>query len=133
MQRIDAKDLPQAIETEFEALHRSLAYEIAARIIDNAPADTGNLKGSIRVSKERNKGDWEDDVSGEATKRKNERDVKDATIKDDLYGEVGADYGRFVDEGSSTNPPTGFFSSVVSNIKAALDEAKKDSQRNRFK
>lgn len=134
MKTIDAKDLADEVDKEFEALHRSLAYEIASRIIDNAPVDTGTLRGSVRVSKDQNKNkDIKPDPSGDSTKRENERDVKNATIKDDLYGTVGADYARYVDEGTSNMPPTGFFSSVVNNIKAAVDEAKKDNQRNRFK
>lgn len=130
MKTIEAKELANEVEKEFEALHRSLGYEIAARIIDNAPVDSGNLKGSVRVSKDRNiREDYQDDPSGESTKRINERNVKDATIKDDLFGLIGAPYARYVDEGSSNSAPTGFFSGVVSNIKAAVDEAKRNRER----
>ena len=134
MRTVKSKDLAGEVEKEFEALHRSLGFEIAARIIDNAPADTGQLKGSIIVSKnENNSGDTSLDPSGDRTKNTNRRNVMQANIKDDLYGVVNAEYGRAVDEGTSDTNPTGFFSSVVNNIKAVLDQAKRDSQRNRFK
>lgn len=112
---------PEQFEKEhlkdLEAYHRAVAYELSEAIIDNAPVDEGNLRGSVNVSTSPSDVIKDNpDPSGSSSKQRIKSNLNSAKLDDDLYGTVGEDYAPYVDGGTSEQAPTGFFTAQVSNI-----------------
>lgn len=117
MKQLSPEEFEKEHTKDLEALHRGIAYELSERMIDNAPSDTGKLKGSINVST--NEGDVvtdNPDKSGQSAKTRNKSSVLQADLEDTLYGTVGEEYARYVDGGTSEQPPNGFFTTAINSL-----------------
>lgn len=122
---VTIQEFDEELKKDLEALHRAIGVESSDRIIDNAPVDEGNLRGSVNLSKDGTVVTDNPDPSGSSTKASNTSNAKSIELEDDYFVIVGEEYARFIDEGSSNSAPTGFFSTVVNNWKPIVEKAEK--------
>lgn len=132
MKTLTLDQLLEEHEKDLEALHRGMAAESAERIVDNAPEDSGRLKGSVNISRNSTKFvDDNADPGGSRTKSSNRSEALQGSINDDFFVTIGEDYAIFVDRGTSDTPPTGFASSVLDNLDVVLRQVKIDLRKYR--
>lgn len=132
MKQLTPEQFEKEHKKDLEALHRGIAYELSEQMIDNAPSDTGKLKGSINMST--NEGEVitdNPDPSGSQTKNRILNNLKQASIDDDLYGTVGEEYARYVDGGTSDQPPNGFFTVAINSLSNIVKKASRNLKKYR--
>jgi len=121
---LSIKEFEEAHEKDMTALHRAVAFELAETMINAMPVDTGALKGSVNISK--TEGDViidELDPSGSNTKSRIKNNLMQCDSDDNLYGTVGEQYAPYVDGGTSTQPPTAFFTGTISSLSNVVKRA----------
>lgn len=103
--------LVKNLTMDFEALFRGIATEAQERMIRKAPVNTGALRASIQAGVNQEVIEFNPekvDPSGQATAQANAAIIKGAKDGDKINIVVGAPYGKEIEEGSSTQAPTGF-------------------------
>lgn len=119
---VKAKDLFETINKINQDFINMHAHDIAKQTVDNAPASTGLLKGSITLSVNSPLPEYGDlDKSGTATKQN--IDSVELNIGDVAYINAGAPYALYVEQGSSTQAPNGFMRLAISDAQRLADEA----------
>jgi len=119
-------------EKDLEALHRGIVQKSSEDIIDNAPADTGRLKGSVKVSINKEEVvQNNEDPSGQSTKSENKSTIDRIELDDDIFVVIGEDYAKSVNDGTQKVPPTGFYSRVLDNMDPVVSNVIKNLKKYR--
>lgn len=117
---VDIEDFDRVHEQDLLKLQKDFAIEITDAIIDNAPVDTGKLRGSVKVDRYGDPRINHVDPSGNISKIDNRTNVMSIELGDDLYITIGESYAKYIDEGTVHIPPTGFYSRVFNNLDSIL-------------
>lgn len=114
---VTPEELGQAIMQDLLGLHQYIGIESSKRIIQRAPSESGALRASIRAAVDAEDIQYNKDVtdqSGTSTQAENEAAIKSGGNKPDnvINIIVGAPYGQKMEEGDSSQAPTGFVKTV---------------------
>lgn len=97
------------VQGDLDEVFRGLALEMARRIIDRTPYDSGNAKGAwvAAVNAMPATGDTPDDTGGAATLARIVAAITTAKVGDVIYLANNADYAHALEFGKSEQAPAG--------------------------
>jgi len=98
----DEKILQQTLENLEEDFLKEYARQVAHNIVDAAPVDTGELKGSIGVARDLSSlPESVPDKSGELTKQRIDDSIKSLNVDDNFVIGASADHAEYVEFGTT--------------------------------
>lgn len=123
---IKASELGDALGRDMLRFFQNLSSELANTAIDNAPADTGALKDSIRGGINQEVGGFNpnpSDTTGQAAKEYNKVMAGGIKMGDVFMVRASAPYAGYVENGTEKQAPNGFIKRTLESLDACMERA----------